>query len=97
MTIFLDRIDSVPVLHEDFDYQLLQWFWVLVDTLNETLGDLQGALNLLTAQSYTATEITALESDGLITNGVLLYDSTNNVYVGMQSGSLVQFTTSAYP
>jgi hypothetical protein len=32
-----------------------------------------------------------------ITNGVLLYDTTTNKYVGMISGSLVQFTTTSYP
>ena len=34
---------------------------------------------------------------GTIGNGILLYDTTNNVYVGMQNGALVKFTTTAYP
>lgn len=155
MTLFLDRIDSAPVISGDFDPQFLQWIWVLIDTLNETIIDIENALNVLTAQSYALlTESVTLTTgspnftvaDGTIynvgnnvigsgipldthilsiaantitltknatstgastltfiptildvKNGVLLYDTTNNVYVGMQSGSLVKFTTTPYP
>lgn len=97
MTIFLDRIDSVPIINGDFDPQFFQWLWVLVDALNENINDIQNALNLLTAMSYTAVEIAAMNLAGDLVNGVLLYDTTNNVYVGKQSGALVKFTTTAYP
>lgn len=97
MAIFLDRIDSAPIVNSDFDAQFLQWLWVLVDTLNENINDIQTSLNLLHAMSYTAVEIAAMNVAGTLTNGVLLYDSTNNVYVGKQSGALVKFTTTAYP
>lgn len=97
MTIFFERIDSAPIINLDFDAQFLQWIAVLVDSLNETIGGVQDAFNLLTAMSYTAAEITTLETDGDLSDGVLLYDTTNNVYVGRQSGGLVQFTTAAYP
>lgn len=97
MTIFLDRIDSAPIINSDFDAQFLQWIWVLVDSLNETINDIQNAFNLLTAMSYTDLEIAAMEADGDLVDGVLLYDSVNNVYVGRQGGVLVQFTTAAYP
>lgn len=97
MTIFLDRIDSAPVINSSIDAQLLQWIWVLVDTLNENISDIQNSFNILQAMSYTAIEISNLESDGLLSNGVLLYDTTNNVYVGKEGGSLVKFTTTAYP
>ncbi len=97
MTIFLDRIDSAPILNSDFDAQFLQWLWVLVDSLNENLNDIQNAFNLLTAMGYTAVEIAQMESDGVLSNGILMYDTTNNVYVGRQSGALVKFTTTAYP
>lgn len=30
-------------------------------------------------------------------NGSIWYDSTNDVYVGKQAGSLVKFTTTAWP
>lgn len=99
MTYFLDRVDAVPVINTDIDIQLLQWIWVLVDTLNENLNDIQNALNLLTAQNYTASQINAMQIavPSQISNGVLLYDTTNNVYVGKISGSLVKLTTTAYP
>lgn len=95
MTIFLDSFDVAPVRSDFFPFEFNQWLAVLVDTLNELSNTLQDSLNLLTAQSYTASEITALTPQ--LSNGIILYDSTNNVYVGMQSGSLVKFTTAAYP
>lgn len=97
MPLFLDRVDAAPIVNKDFDAQFLQWVWVLVDTLNEDLTDLESAINFLTATNYTAVEIAQLETDGKLGNGILLYDTTNNVYVGMQSGALVKFTTTAYP
>jgi hypothetical protein len=97
MTLFLDRIDAAPIVNTDFDAQFLQWLWVLVDSLNENIADIQNAFNLLHAMSYTAVEIADMEAASTLTNGVLLYDTTNNVYVGMQNGALVKFTTSAYP
>lgn len=98
MAIFLDRIDSAPIAsNKEFDPQFLQWLWVLVDALNENMNDIQSAINLLTAQGYTQTQITDMNTAGQLSNGVILYDTTNNVYVGRQSGSLVKFTTTAYP
>ena len=97
MSIFLARIDSVPIIASDFDNQLLQWFWVLVDSLNENIADIQNLFNLLQAQSYTAVQIASMQSAGQLVDGILLYDTTNNEYVGRIAGSLVKFTTTAYP
>ena len=97
MTLFLDRIDSVPIVNKDFDTQFLQWLCVLVDALNEDISDIQDSFNLLLAMSYTAVEIAQLESDALLGDGILLYDTTNNVYVGRENGVLVKFTTAVYP
>ncbi len=98
MAIFLDRIDAVPVAsNTQFDPQFLQWLWVLVDALNENWRDIQNAFNLLTAMSHTQTEITDMDLAGQLVNGVLLYDTTNDVYVGRQAGALVKFTTTPYP
>ena len=97
MAIFLDRIDAVPIINSDLDPQFLQWLWVLVDALNENISDIQDLFNLLQAQSYTAVQIAALQLAGTLADGVILYDSTNNEYVGRQSGALVKFTTAAYP
>ena len=156
MALFLDRIDSAPIVSGDFDPQFLQWLWVLIDTLNETIGDIQNAFNFLTAPNFAmlnetvtltlglpsltvangtiynvsdavigngipqnsniisiAGNVITLDanatisgssaltfipsSGGDIGNGILLYDTTNKVYVGMQNGALVKFTTTAYP
>jgi hypothetical protein len=98
-TIFIDRIDASPILNEDFEPAFATWLAVLVNVLNEDIQDIQGYFNLLTAQSYTAAQITAMQAatPPVLTDGVLLYDSTNNEYVGRISGSLVKFTTTAYP
>jgi hypothetical protein len=97
LSLFLDRIDSAPIANSEFDPQFLQWIWVLVDSLNEDLGDIENALNFLTAQNLSATDISSMFAAGDFTNGILLYDTTNNEYVGMQSGALVKFTTTSYP
>src|SRR5256885_6208792 len=96
-TIFLDRIDAAPIANSQFDAQFLQWLWVLVDALNGNMTDIQNSFNLLTAIGYTQTQIIDMQTAGQLSNGVLLYDTTNNEYVGRQSGSLVKFTTTAYP
>lgn len=97
MSLFIDRIDSAPIINEEFDPQFLQWIWVLVDSLNQTFTDLENAFNVLTAMSYSAADIVSLNAAGTLVNGVILYDMTNNVYVGKQNGLLVQFTTTPYP
>lgn len=98
MAIFLDRIDSSPIANiNQFNNQFLQWLWVLVDVLNEDLNTIQLALTLLTVTGYTQTEITDMNTAGQLANGVILYDNTNNVYVGRQNGTLVKFTTTSYP
>lgn len=95
MSIFLNRIDAAPTF--SLDTLLAQWIWVLVDTLNENLSEIQDSFNILKAQSYTDTEIANLEAQGALENGIILYDSVNNVYVGKQNNTLVKFTTSTYP
>jgi hypothetical protein len=99
MTVFLDRIDASPILSDVFEPPFASWLAVLVNTLNEDIQDIQGYFNLLQAQSYTAAEITAMNiaSPSQLNNGVLLYDTTNNEYVGKVNGTLVKFTTAAYP
>ncbi len=97
MALFLDRIDSAPIINVDFDPQFLQWLWVLVDVLNEDIEDIQDGFNFLTAPNYSAAQISAMNAEGLLSNGVMVYDTDNHVYVGKQNGALVKFTTTAYP
>ena len=44
MSLNLDKIDSAPISNRDFDPEFLQWIWVLVDSLNENLADLDGSV-----------------------------------------------------
>ena len=97
MALFLDRIDSAPLRSVNFDYEFNQWICVLVDSLNENINDIQNALNLLSSGIYTSAQILSMNSSGQLSNGILLYDSTNNVYVGKQNGALVKFITTSYP
>lgn len=97
MAIFLDRIDSAPLSNSQFTFEFNQWVANLIDVLNEVINDTQNAFNTLLASSYTASQIATMFSAGKLANGVLLYDTTNNVYVGMINGALVKFTTTSYP
>ncbi len=96
-TIFFERIDAAPILGNQFEYPFATWLAVLVNVLNENIQDIQNAFNLLEARGYTTVEIADLMTAGTLENGMILYDSDLDVYVGMQSGALVKFTTSAYP
>jgi hypothetical protein len=97
MTIFLENFDAAPLSGNEFTFDFNQWIAVLIDTLNEVVDDIQGALNLLTAQSYTDVEIATLQANSMLTDGIILYDSVNTCYVGRISGVLVKFTTGVYP
>lgn len=97
MSIFLDRIDAAPLLDDDFSFAYKAWVANLVDSLNEVINDIQNALNLLQASPYTSTEINDMLIAGDLQDGIFLYDTTLNLYVGKESGALVQFTTTPYP
>jgi len=95
MPVFLDRVNAVPIVNLDFTPEFIQWLTILVDSLNEVLADIEDLFNLIEAPHYTAAQIGAAGADW--PNGIVVYDTTNNVYVGKENGSLVQFDTSAYP
>ena len=97
MAIFLDRVNSVPIINAGFSFELTQWFANTVDTINEIVGDTEDAFNLFSVPNYTTTQINDMHTAGDLINGILLYDSILNVYVGQISGNLVKFTTTAYP
>ena len=97
MSLSLDRVNSSPLFNEEFSFEFRQWISNTVDTLNEVIGDIESALDVFIAPNYTAAEIATLLANGDLTNGIILYDTTNNVYVGMKSSSLVKFSTTSYP
>jgi hypothetical protein len=43
MSLNLDRIDSAPITNSTFPAEFLQWIWVLIDSLNENIADIEGA------------------------------------------------------
>jgi hypothetical protein len=95
MSVFLDRVNAVPLGGLDFPSEFIQWLTILTDSMNEVLSDIEDLFNLIEVPHYTSTQIGASGADW--PNGVLVYDVTNHVYVGKENGSLVQFDTSAYP
>lgn len=95
--LFLERLDAAPLSNSEFTFEFNQWIANMIDTLNEVISDLQQAFTFLQLPTYTAVEIAAFFAAGQLSNGILIYDTTNNVYVGMQSGALVKFTTTPYP
>lgn len=97
MAVQLNRIDSAPVINQDFSFFFSQWLSILVDSLNQIINTIQNSLNLLQAQSYTSAQISTLYTGGSLANGVILYDTNLNVYVGVQNGALIKFIVSAYP
>lgn len=97
MAYFLDRIDSAPIQNDDLSFPLESWMSNLVDALNENISDMQDFMNFPTGGTYTTTEIATMQTAGELVDGILLYDSTLNVYVGRISGVLVKFTTGTYP
>jgi len=44
MSLNLDRIDSAPISNSTFPAEFLQWIWVLIDSLNENIADIEGAI-----------------------------------------------------
>lgn len=41
MTVFLDRVDAVPLRSQDFSFEFNQWLSVMVDSLNEVLQTIE--------------------------------------------------------
>lgn len=95
MPLFLDKVDAAPLSNSNFPFDFNQWVAVLVDTLNEVIQDVQDSLNILNAPSYTSAQITTLNPTLL--DGVILYDTDLDVYVGKANGALVKFTVTPYP
>ena len=82
--ITLDRIDSVPLLADDFSYQFKAWLSVLVDTLNEIMGQLEIESNQVQAPHYTTAQIATLALTD--PNGSLYYNTTTNHLYALING-----------
>lgn len=98
MAIILDRIDAVPLNADGFSHEFKAWLAVLTDSLNAVIQQIESFIAFLNAPEYTSAQITALNAaTPTLPNGIILYDSDLNVYVGKEAGSLVKFTTTPYP
>lgn len=97
MAVFLNKINAAPLNSEQFSFEFNSWLSVMIGEINEDLTSLENFLNLHGGQHYTDVQINALFVAGALVDGILLYDTVNNVYVGMEAGSLVKFTTTPYP
>lgn len=77
MAFFIERINSVALNNESFSSDFSAWLANTVDTLNESISEIQNALNRydngLIAPSYTTAEITAFAPNA--DNGTLWYDT----------------------
>lgn len=91
------RADGCPLQGDKLSFELTSWLSVLGDTINSTFDIIESNMNLLVLPPMTQTQITTSFTDGNLMNGTIIYDSTNNVYVGQQNGALVKFTTTSYP
>ena len=97
MTVALERVNNVPLYDKDeSNTDMGRWLLTVVDSLNTTIGEIETTLNAnVVVKSFTQVEITNMAAS--LVDGVLLYDTTNNVYVGRENGALRQFTTSSWP
>lgn len=76
MSILLDRVNSVPVMNNDFPYELNQWLANTVDTLNEVISDIEPTL---ISQSILDSGVSAVS---VVVN--TLYIPTNAALVSFQ-------------
>jgi len=97
LTYYLLRIDGCPLQEDKLSFALTSWLAVLANTINSTVDMIESNMNLLVLSPMTQADITAAFTDEMLTDGTIIYDSTNNVYVGQQNGALVKFTTTSYP
>lgn len=95
MSIFVERINSAPLEDTDFPMDFEQWIANLIDSLNEAINVLEDSINFFTAQSFTTAEITAIGAN--LSDGIIIYNSDTDEYVGKSAGSLVKFTVTPYP
>lgn len=97
MTVFLNRIDAVPLAADPFSDEYKAWVTVLVDSLNSVISRVEESLNTLVVPSLTSAEIIAASANAA--NGTIWYavDGTPPNLVALIDGSLVQFTTTPFP
>lgn len=99
MSVFLERIDSLPFSEDEFTFEVEQWLTALVDTLNAVIEEIEGNLNAnengLELPVFTQAEIIGLAATAQ--DGTMWYCSDNPQVVVKINGALRQLDTSAFP
>ena len=57
MAILLDKVNSAPIINDAFSYEFKQFMSNTVDTINENLNDMQGAM--VSRETVSTTSINA--------------------------------------
>lgn len=70
MTVFLNRIDPVPVQYEDFTFEFEQWMSVMVDNLNSVLQTIED-VSFIDKKVEATPYLAAVNSTYLIENAAL--------------------------
>jgi len=85
MAVFLQKVDSPPLSDDDFSFDFMSWISILVDTLNESIDEIQSQLNGLGSATFitrkTSAQITNLISmtaNPVLPVGSLWFDTTIN-------------------
>lgn len=97
MTVLLDRIDSAPVLEDNFTDFFKVWVSNLIDSVNENANDLENFFNLnFTPPKFT--KETILTMNATLPDGIILYctDQVPPCYVGKINGALIKFATTVF-
>lgn len=97
MAIFLERVSSAPLNADDLSDELDNWFSTTVDSLNETISEIEKAFNEFAPPSLTQAEIIAIAPTAQDGRFWYCTDHVPPVFVGKQNGALVQFTTTPFP
>lgn len=99
MSIFLERVNSVPTEGLEATHEYEQWLSHTVDTLNNVIQIINDEINKYNERydsgfqlpHFTTTEINNLLSD--VPDGTLFYNTDRNQFEGKENGTLVKLTT----
>ena len=72
MSIFLDKVNTAPIVNDNFSYEFKQWVANTIDTLNEVIGDIQTALTSTEVIGAAVTLFNAVVDSTYIPTGVVL-------------------------
>lgn len=100
MTVEYTKIDTFPLFAIEMPFPVVQWFSVIVDTLNQNLQDLEVQWNNgIEFPQKTQAELTDVDFFNAAVNGTGWYctDSSPPNIVFKINGSLVQLNTSPFP